>query len=115
MPITITEYPDNDPPVMIVEGLTIEHPNLDGGRASVSIMVEINLTPPRQERDTFLRWVQEEALAAIRTNDDRIAARPSIWPDGSEHTVYRAWHLRQPGADAESVSVWSTPAPPFHC
>ena len=111
MSIVIEEAMHDETPVLLITGMDLEHPNIEGQRANVSAVIETAIAPPRQDRSAFEQWAMEESLAAIRTRDDRIAARPSIWPDGSEHTVHRVWHLGQRRGE-ETVSVWSTPAPP---
>lgn len=106
MPVQIEEEMHDDTPVLIVSGIVVENANIDGGRNSVVIMIETAVAPPRDDRNEFEKWVSEEASAAVRTKDDGQAARPSIWPDGTEHTVYRVWHTRR-FEGSEQVSVWA--------
>lgn len=107
MPVEIEEGMHGGIPVLVVSGIVVEHPNIDGERNNVAAVIETAVAPPRDDREAFERWALEEAAAAIRTRDDGQAQRPSIWPDGSEHTVYRVWHLNR-YQGMEQVSIWST-------
>lgn len=105
--ITEKELTDNVR-VLVVEGIAVEHPNIEpDGHALVDAVVDVQIAPPREDAAAFEKWVKEEVTSAIRTKDDGQALRPSIWPDGSEHTVRRAWANPYPHkAGYEQVSVW---------
>lgn len=107
---------NNGSPGIQVDGIRLEEVKVDEQHHSdygVVVFVESGVQHPDPEAETeaFEAWVRNHAASAIRTKDDRIAARPNIWPDDTQHSdVYRAWHM-----DNVSISIWTTraPKPPF--
>ncbi|WP_432799918.1 hypothetical protein [Poriferisphaera sp. WC338] len=79
---------------------------------SVNVYIERGVEYPNHHEnyDVFCVWVQNQARSTINTKDDRIAARPNIWPDGTQHSdVYRAWHR----GDVD-ISIRTSEAPPVY-
>ena len=95
-----------------VEGIFLFDVDIDGQlhethQATVYVEDGVEYPDPQEATADFEQWITSHAYSAINTKDDRIAQRPNIWPDGTQHAgVYRAWHL-----DDDSISIWTSPAP----
>lgn len=92
---------------IVLHDIVVNEELKDGYEVDVYVEKGVQHPDPNEDPVAFEAWTRDHAMSAIHTKDDRIANRPNIWPDDTQHKdVYRAWHL-----DDVSISIWTTAAP----